>query len=71
MARILMCWELGSGLAYIEGLTLAAKTFKKAGHEVLFAVRDLGHAGRLAHFSMEAAMQGALESIETLAKPRG
>jgi len=47
MARILMCWELGSGLAYIEGLTIAAKTFKKAGHEVLFAVRDLGHAERL------------------------
>ena len=47
MARILMCWELGSGLAYIEGLTIAAKTFKKAGHEVLFAARDLGHAERL------------------------
>jgi UDP:flavonoid glycosyltransferase YjiC (YdhE family) len=47
MARILMCWELGSGLAYIEGLTLVAKKFKKAGHEVLFAARDLGHAERL------------------------
>lgn len=47
MARILMCWELGNGLAYIEGLTIAAKTFKKAGHEVIFAVRDLGHAERL------------------------
>ena len=47
MARVLMCWELGGGLAYIEGLTLVAKKFKKAGHEVLFAVRDLGHAERL------------------------
>lgn len=47
MARILMCWELGGGLAYIEGLTLVAKKFKQAGHEVLFAARDLGHAERL------------------------
>jgi UDP:flavonoid glycosyltransferase YjiC (YdhE family) len=47
MARILMCWELGSGLAYIEGLTLVAKMFKRAGHEVIFAARDLGQAERL------------------------
>lgn len=47
MARVLICWELGNGLAYMEGLTAVAKTFKKAGHEVVFAVRDLGHAERL------------------------
>lgn len=47
MARVLMCWELGNGLAYIEGLTAAARRFRKAGHEVMFALRDLGHAERL------------------------
>jgi hypothetical protein len=47
MARILICWELGNGLAYIEGLTAVARAISKAGHEVHFAVRDLGHAERL------------------------
>lgn len=47
MARVLVCWELGNGLAYMEGLAPAAKFFKKAGHEVAFAARDLGHAERL------------------------
>ncbi len=31
---------------------------------------ELGYAERLAHFNMKAAMQGALESIESLAKMR-
>lgn len=31
---------------------------------------ELGYAERLAHFNMKAAMQGALESIETLVRPR-
>ena len=47
MARILDCWELGNGLAYIEGLALGARLMGKAGHEVLFAGRDLTHAERL------------------------
>src|ERR1041385_8529026 len=47
MARVLFCWELGNGLAYMEGLALGAKVISKAGHEVQFAVRDLTHAERL------------------------
>jgi hypothetical protein len=47
MARVLICWELGNGLAYMEGLTAVARAISKAGHEVHFAVRDLGHAERL------------------------
>jgi UDP:flavonoid glycosyltransferase YjiC (YdhE family) len=47
MARVLFCWEIGNGLAYIEGLTAGAKVIAKAGHEVHFAARDLTHAERL------------------------
>src|SRR5690242_18690543 len=47
MARVLTCWEMGNGLAYIEGLTAAARVIAKAGHEVHFAARDLTHAERL------------------------
>jgi len=47
MARVLICWELGNGLAYIEGLTAAARMISKAGHEVHLALRDLTHAERL------------------------
>ena len=47
MARVLTCWEIGNGLAYIEGLTAAARAIAKAGHEVHFAARDLTHAERL------------------------
>ena len=47
MARVLICWELGNGLAYIEGLNMAARAIAKAGHEVQFAVRDLSHAERV------------------------
>lgn len=47
MARVLFCWEMGNGLAYMEGLTAGAKAIAKAGHEVHFAARDLTHAERL------------------------
>src|ERR1700761_5242082 len=47
MARVLFCWEMGNGLAYMEGLTAAARAISKAGHEVHFAARDLTHAERL------------------------
>src|SRR5579885_3490009 len=47
MARVLTCWEIGNGLAYIGGLSAVAKAITKAGHEVHFAVRDLTHAERL------------------------
>lgn len=47
MARVLFCWELGNGLAYMEAVTLVARAVAKAGHEVHFAARDLTHAERL------------------------
>jgi hypothetical protein len=47
MARILDCWELGNGLAYIEGLAISAKLMAKAGHDVRFAGRELAHAERI------------------------
>ncbi|HEX7966493.1 MAG TPA: nucleotide disphospho-sugar-binding domain-containing protein [Gammaproteobacteria bacterium] len=47
MARVLLCWELGNGLAYAEGLTAGGKIISKAGHEVQAALRDLTHAERL------------------------
>ncbi|HEY1772167.1 MAG TPA: nucleotide disphospho-sugar-binding domain-containing protein [Gammaproteobacteria bacterium] len=47
MARVLICWELGNGLAYIEGLSAIGRPLSKAGHEVHFALRDLNHAERL------------------------
>jgi len=47
MARILDCWEIGNGLAYIEGLAISAKLLAKKGHDVRFAGRDLSHAERI------------------------
>ena len=47
MARILQCWELGDGYAYIEGFTAGARIIKAAGHEVGLAYRDLKHAERI------------------------
>lgn len=47
MARVLSCWEMGNGLAYIEGMAAGARAIRKAGHEVQFALRDLSHAERV------------------------
>lgn len=47
MARVLQCWELGDGYAYIEGFTMGARALKAAGHEVSLAYRDLKHAERI------------------------
>ena len=71
MARVLMCWELGNGLAYIEGLTAAARFFKKAGHEVVFAARDLSHAERLlgGKFAFYQAPTQVIPVSDRLASP--
>lgn len=47
MAKILQCWELGDGYAYIEGFTVGARVIKASGHEVGLAYRDLKHAERI------------------------
>lgn len=71
MARILTCWELGNGLAYIEGLTAAAKSIAKAGHEVHFAVRDLSHVERLlgSRFPCYQAPTTVIPPSRTLKRP--
>ncbi|MGH8399923.1 MAG: glycosyltransferase [Gammaproteobacteria bacterium] len=47
MARILQCWELGDGYAYLDGSTAGARVLKAAGYEVALAYRDLKHAERV------------------------
>ena len=47
MARVLICWEMGNGLAYIEAFGAVGRTLKRAGHEVQCALRDLSHAERV------------------------
>lgn len=42
MARILLCWELGDGLAHLSHLHKAADYFIQQGHEIWVAARDLG-----------------------------
>src|SRR6185437_8267173 len=71
MARVLICWELGNGLAYIEGLNLAAKAIAKAGHEMQFAVRDLSHAERVlgARFPYYQAPTNAMQRRMVLKRP--
>lgn len=44
MARVLFVWELGGGLGHtLVHLGLAAR-LREAGHQVIFAIRDLGQA---------------------------
>jgi hypothetical protein len=47
MARILDCWELGNGRAYIAIMGAEDKLFAKAGHEVHFAGRDMRFAEKV------------------------
>jgi len=41
MARVLMAWELGSGLGHLQRLIPLAVAMEAAGHTVLLALRDL------------------------------
>jgi len=71
MARVLICWELGNGLAYIEGTHIAAKAIAKAGHEVHFALRDLSHAERVlgTHFPYYQAPTSVIPRHMILKRP--
>ena len=44
MAKILMTWELGAGYGHLAPLLSLAQPLRKAGHDVVFAVRDAGAA---------------------------
>jgi UDP:flavonoid glycosyltransferase YjiC (YdhE family) len=45
MANVLICWELGASPGHVARQRLVAQKLRDAGHEVLFAVRDLTSAG--------------------------
>ncbi len=71
MARVLVCWELGNGLAYIQGITAIGHAIRKSGHEVIFAVRDLSHADRLLgkHFKYYQAPTTVIPPSQVLQNP--
>src|SRR5690348_1172403 len=71
MARILQCWELGDGYAYVEGFTSTARALKAAGHELGLAYRDLRHAERLvgADFELFQAPTPVTPPQVTLKRP--
>ncbi len=47
MARVVFCWELGGNYGHITGFISLAQAFKARGCEVIFALRNLQHAGLL------------------------
>jgi UDP:flavonoid glycosyltransferase YjiC (YdhE family) len=47
MARVLLAWEFGNGLGHVNRLLPIARKLRAAGHEPVFALRDL-KAGRAA-----------------------
>jgi UDP-N-acetylglucosamine:LPS N-acetylglucosamine transferase len=44
MKRILICWELGGGYGHLYPLLPFASEFKRLGHDVVVAVKDLARA---------------------------
>jgi UDP:flavonoid glycosyltransferase YjiC (YdhE family) len=44
MSRILLAWELGGALGHISKLLIVARCLRQRGHDVLFAVKDVGTA---------------------------
>lgn len=44
MARVLLCWELGTGFGHLVGLRALARELKAQGHDCAFAARQLGNA---------------------------
>ena len=71
MAKVLQCWELGDGYAYIEGFTMGARALKAGGHEVGLAYRDLKHAERIvgADFELFQAPTPITAAPVTLKRP--
>src|SRR5262249_54114523 len=46
--RIVIAWELGANLGHLLPLLVLARALRSHGHRVLFAMRDLSNAARLA-----------------------
>ncbi len=47
MAKILFVWELGKGFGHLAPYLDFVKALRKAGHEVVFAARDVANADRV------------------------
>lgn len=47
MARILMAWELGQNFGHVFPLLPVAKRLRDAGHDVVFALKDLRQVGAM------------------------
>lgn len=48
MSRILLGWELGGGTGHLHHLAPVAQAFRRHGHEVILAVRDIATVSRFA-----------------------
>ena len=46
-SRILLAWELGANYGHLLQLAAVAERLRDAGHEILFAVRDLKGAAEI------------------------
>jgi UDP:flavonoid glycosyltransferase YjiC (YdhE family) len=44
MARVLMVWEMGSGMGHMDRMLITARALRDRGHEVRMALRDLSRA---------------------------
>jgi UDP:flavonoid glycosyltransferase YjiC (YdhE family) len=44
MARVLMVWELGSGMGHMDRMLICARALRLRGHEVRMALKDLSRA---------------------------
>ena len=51
MGRVLIAWELGGNLGHVVALTAVARELREWGHHVMFSLRDLPHADRVAWVS--------------------
>lgn len=44
MARLMMTWEMGSGMGHIDRMLVSARALRRRGHTVVFVLRDLSRA---------------------------
>lgn len=57
MARVLLAWELGGGYGHLATLRIAARHLRRAGHDCVFAVRNLESAAEFLEPDLGAVMQ--------------
>jgi hypothetical protein len=71
VSRIVFAWELGANYGYISQFLPFARELKARGHEVVMAVRELHHAGRMLTDSNIPVMQAPLwlPAVQGLPEP--